>query len=333
MASHIGRRKFLATLGGAAVAWPLAAHAQQAERMRRVGMLMPLTAGDAEVRARSAVIELTLYQLGWTVGENLQIDYRLSGGTAEPIRRYAAELVALAPDVIVTIGSATIGPMQEATRSIPIVMVNVADPVGAGFAQSLARPGGNATGFTSFEYSMSGKWLELLREIAPSVARTAVLRDSRTPGGTGQFGAIQSVAQTLGIELIPIGVHDEDEIERGVTAFASRPNGGLIVTSGGTAFRRDLIIGLASRYKLPAVYPYRYYAQDGGLITYGPNTLDPVRRAAEYVNRILRGENPAQLPVQAPTKYELVINLKTAKAQGVKIPTSLLTRADEVIVE
>jgi len=333
MASHIGRRKFLATLGGAAVAWPLAAHAQQAERMRRVGVLMPLTAGDAEVRARSAVIELTLYQLGWTVGENLQIDYRLPGGAAEPIRRYAAELVALAPDVIVTIGNATIGPMQEATRSIPIVMVNVADPVGAGFAQSLARPGGNATGFTSFEYSMSGKWLELLKQIAPHVARTAVLRDSRTPGGTGQFGAIQSVAQTLGIELIPIGVHDEDEIERGVTAFASRPNGGLIVTSGGTAFRRDLIIGLASRHKLPAVYPYRYYAQDGGLITYGPNTLDPVRRAAEYVNRILRGEKPAHLPVQAPTKYELVINLKTAKALGVKIPTSLLTRADEVIVE
>jgi putative ABC transport system substrate-binding protein len=294
---------------------------------------MPLTAGDAEVRARSAVIELTLYQLGWTVGENLQIDYRLSGGAAEPIRRYAAELVALAPDVIVTIGSATIGPMQEATRSIPIVMVNVADPVGAGFAQSLARPGGNVTGFTSFEYSMSGKWLELLKEIAPSVARTAVLRDSRTPGGTGQFGAIQSVAQTLGIELIPIGVHDEDEIERGVTAFASRPNGGLIITSGGTAFRRDLIIGLASRHKLPAVYPYRYYAQEGGLITYGPNTLDPIRRAAVYVNRILRGEKPADLPVQAPTKYELVINLKTAKALGIKIPTPLLTRADEVIVE
>jgi putative ABC transport system substrate-binding protein len=315
----------------AAATWPLAARAQQGERMRRIGMLFPLTAGDPEVRARSAVFEQTLHQLGWTVGENLQIDYRSPGGAAEPIRRYAAELVALAPDVIVTIGSATIGPVQEATRSIPIVMVNVADPVGAGFAQSLARPGGNATGFTSFEYSMSGKWLELLREIAPRVARTAVLRDSRTPGGTGQFGAIQSVAQTLGIELIPIGVHDEHEIERGVTAFASRPNGGLIVTSGGTAFRRGLIIGLASRHKLPAVYPFRYYAQDGGLITYGPNTLDPVRRAAEYVNRILGGEKPADLPVQAPTKFELVINLKTATALGLDVPPTLLARADEVI--
>jgi putative ABC transport system substrate-binding protein len=327
----VRRREFVTLLGGAAVAWPLAARAQQTERVRRVGVLLPLIAGDPEAEARKAVFEQTFQELGWTVGRDLQIDYRLAGAGAEPVRKHAGELVALAPDVIMTMGSVTIGPVQQATSTIPIVFVNVADPVGAGFVQSLARPGGNATGFTNFEYSMSGKWLELLKQIAPRVTRAAVLRDSRTAGGMGQFGAIQSVAQSLGIELTPLGVRDVSEIEHGVTAFARAPNGGLIVTAGGTAFRRDLIIGLASRQKLPAVYPFRYYAKDGGLITYGPDTHDPVRRAARYVDRILKGEKPADLPVQAPTKYELVINLKTAKALGLEVPPTLLARADEVI--
>jgi putative ABC transport system substrate-binding protein len=324
------RRTFIKMVGGAA-AWPLAASAQQPDRMRRIGVLMPFTAGDPEVEARSAVFEQSLQQSGWTVGRNLQIDYRLAGGTADPLRRHAVELVALAPDVIVTIGSATVAPVQQATRTIPIVMVNVADPVGAGFVQSLAQPGGNATGFTNFEYSMSGKWVELLKQIAPRVTRAAVLRDSASAAGIGQFSAIQSAAQSHGVELTPIGVRDPGEIERGVTAFARSANVSMIVTAGGTAFRRDLLIRLASRHKLPAVYPFKYYAKDGGLMSYGPDTLDPMRRAASYVDRILKGENPADLPVQAPTKYELVINLKTAKALGLEVPPMLLARADEVI--
>jgi ABC-type uncharacterized transport system substrate-binding protein len=324
------RREFITLIGGAA-AWPLAARAEQSERMRRIGVLLPLTADDPEAKERNAIFEQSLHQLGWTVGRNLQIDYRLAGGTADPIRRSAAELVALAPDVIMTFGSLTIGPVQQATRTIPIVFVNVADPVGAGIVQSLARPGGNATGFTNFEYSMSGKWVELLKQIAPPVTRAVVLRDSTSAAGMGQFGAIQSVAQSLGIELTPVGVRDIDEIERGVSAFARSANGGLIVTAGGTGFRRELIIGLASRHKLPAVYPFRYYAVDGGLITYGPDTHDPIRRAAVYVDRVLRGEKPADLPVQQPTKFELAINLKTAKALGLTVPPMLLTRADEVI--
>ena len=247
------RRDFITLIGGAAT-WPLAARAQEAGRVRRVGVLMPLTVGDPEVEARKTVFEQTLQQSGWTVGRDLRIDYRLAGADAEPVRRHAAELVVLAPDVIMTVGSVTIGPVQQATRTIPIVFVNVADPVGAGYVQTLARPGGNATGFTNFEYSMSGKWLELLKQIAPRVTRAAVLRDSRAAAGIGQFGAIQSVAQSLGIELTPVGVRDVAEIERGVTEFAHSANGGLIVTAGGTKFRRDLIIGLASRHKLPAVY-------------------------------------------------------------------------------
>jgi putative ABC transport system substrate-binding protein len=324
------RREFISLLGGAAVVRPLAARAQQPDRVHRVGVLFPLTADDPETQARKVVFEQSLNHLGWTVGRNLQIDYRLAGGAADPIRRSAAELVALAPDVLMTFGSATVGPAQQATRTIPIVFVNVADPVGAGIVQSLARPGGNATGFTNFEYSMSGKWVDLLKQIAPHVTRLAVLRDAATAAGMGQFGAIQSAAQSLAVELTPVGVRDIDEIERGVSVFARAANGGLIVTAGGTGFRRNLIIGLASRYKLPAVYPFRYYAVDGGLITYGPNTHDPVRRAAEYVDRILKGEKPADLPVQAPTKYELVINLKTAKALGLDIPATVLARADEV---
>ena len=318
------RREFITLLGGAAAAWPLAARAQQRERVRRIGVLMPFTAGDPEVKARGAMFEQTLQQLGWKVGQNLLIDYRPAGGDADNIRRHAEEMVALAPDVIVTVGSATVAPVQQATRTIPIVMVNIADPVGAGFVQSLARPGGNATGFTNFEYSMSGKWVALLKQIAPRVTRAAVLRDPTSAAGIGQFSAIQSAAQAAGVELTPVSMRDEAEMERAVTAFAHSANGGLIVTAGGTAFRRDLFIRLASRHKLPAVYPFRYYVKDGGLISYGPDTLDPMRRAASYVDRILKGEKPADLPVQAPTKYELVINLKTAKALGIDVPPTLL---------
>jgi ABC-type uncharacterized transport system substrate-binding protein len=324
------RREFI-TLIGSATVWPLAVQAQQSEHVRRIGVLMPFTPGDPEAEARKSVLERTLNQSGWKVGQNLQIDYHFAGGSAEPLRSHAAEVVALTPDVIVTIGSLTVAPVQQATRTIPIVFTNLADPVGAGFVQSLAQPGGNTTGFTNFDYSMSGKWVELLKQIAPSVTRAAVLRDHVTAAGIGQFAAIQSVAQSIGFELVPISVRDVGEIERGVAAFARAPNGGLIVTAGGTGFRRDLIIRLASRYKLPSIYPFRYYAVGGGLITYGPDTLDPIRRAAGYVDRILKGEKPAALPVQAPTKYELVINLKTAKVLGLSVPASLLARADDII--
>jgi ABC-type uncharacterized transport system substrate-binding protein len=324
------RRQFLGVLGTVAM-WPVAARAQQPDRMQRIAVIMPLTAGDLEADARKAVFEQSLQQLGWMVGRNLQIDYRLAGGTTDKLRQHAAEMVASAPDLIMTVGSVTVAPVLQATRTIPTVMVNVADPVGAGFVQSLARPGGNATGFTNFEYSMSGKWVELLKQVAPGLTRATVLRDPTAAAGIGQFVGIQSVAQSLGVELTPVGVRDVEEIERGVTAFTRSGNGGLIVTAGGTAFRRDLIIKLASRHKLPAVYPFRYYAKDGGLISYGPDTLDPIRRAAVYVDRILKGEKPADLPVQAPTKYQLVINLKTAKTLGLDVPSALLARADEVI--
>ena len=323
---QLKRRDFITLLGGAAAAWPLAAQAQLGERMRRIGVLYILAPGDVEAHARSEVLERTLRQLGWAVGRNLQIDYRLAAGHPDRLREYAAELAALAPDVILASGSLTIASLLQATRTIPIVFVNITDPVGAGFVQSLARPGGNATGFTNFEYSMSGKWVELLKQIAPRATRVAVLRDSSGPAGLGQFGAIQAV-----VELTPVGVRDADEIERGVAPFARSADAGLIVTSGGMAFRRDFIIELASRLKLPAVYPFRYYAVDGGLISYGPDTRDPIRRAAGYVDRILKGENPADLPVQQPTKFELVINLKTAKALGLTVPPTLLARADEVI--
>ncbi|MFZ1000814.1 MAG: ABC transporter substrate-binding protein [Pseudolabrys sp.] len=307
------RREFLGVLAGAVAVLPRVARAQQGKRVRRVGVLMPFTANDPEAQARNALFEQSLRELGWMVGRDLQIDYRWPGGEAASIRRDAAELVALAPDVIMTVGSLTMGPMQQATQTIPIVFVNLADPVGAGFVQSLARPGGNATGFTNYEYSMSGKWVELLKQIAPNVKRVAILRDPTSAAGIGQFSAIQSAAQSLGVNLTPVSVRDAGEIERGVTEFARSDNGGLIVTSGGTAFRRDLIIGLASRHKLPAVYPFRYYAKDGGLITYGPDPRDSVRHAAAYVDRILKGEKPADMPVQAPTTYELVINLKTPR--------------------
>jgi putative ABC transport system substrate-binding protein len=270
--------------------------------------------------------------LGWTDGRNVRIDFRWGGGDAERARRDAAELVALAPDVIVALGGQVMPPLQEATRTVPIVFTQTPDPVGAGFVASLARPSGNATGFTNFEYGVSGKWLEVLKEIAPSMARAAVIRDPTNPAGTGQWGAIQAVAPSFGVELSPIDVRDPGEIERAVTEFAHGSNGGLIVTSTGLAIRhRELIIKLATRHRLPAVYPFRFYATDGGLISYGPDPIDPHRRAASYVDRILKGEKPADLPVQFPTKYELAINLKTAKALGLTVPLALLTRADEVI--
>jgi putative ABC transport system substrate-binding protein len=324
------RREFLSILGGAAV-WPVASKAQQAERVCRVGMLSILGSDDPEAQARRAVFEQTLQQLGWTVGRDLKIETRQIGADLDSLRRYAAELVALAPDVIFSIGSVPLAALQQATRTIPIVFVSVTDPVGAGFVESMAHPGGNSTGFSNFEYSMSGKWAELLKQIAPHVTRAVVLRDSTSAAGIGQFAVVRSVAQSLGVELTPVNVRDTDEIERAVVAFARSGNGGVIVTAGGTAAHRKLIISLAARYKLPSVYPYRYFAADGGLMSYGPNTHDPVRRAAGYVDRILKGEKPADMPVQAPTKYELIINLKTAKALGLTIPQSLLATADEVI--
>ena len=331
MASHIGRRKFLATLGGAA-AWPLAARAQQSERVRRVGVFMSTAADDSESLARVGAFLQGLQELGWTDGRNVRIEYRWGSGDAGRIRKYAAELVALAPDVILAQGSSTVGSLQQATRGVAIVFVIVTDPVGLGVVESLARPGGNATGFTLFEFDISGKWLELLKEIAPGVTRVAVIRDPALTAGIGQWGAVQTVAPSLRVEVSPVGVRNAGEIERGITAFARRSNGGLIVTASPLATaHRDLIIALAARHKLPTIYYERYFVTSGGLISYGPHFVDQFRQAAGYVDRILKGEKPADLPVQAPTKYELVINLKTAKALGLEVPPTLLARADEVI--
>jgi putative tryptophan/tyrosine transport system substrate-binding protein len=326
------RRDFIKVIAGSAAAWPLAARAQQAERVRRIGVLMPVTVEDPVGQARVAAFLGGLQQLGWTDGRNVRIDLRWSAGNADHARRYAAELAALAPDVLVTPGSSTVAPMLQATRTIPIIFVHVPDPVGAGFVDSLARPGGNATGFLLFEYGISGKWLELLREIAPGVTRVAVIRDPAITAGIGQWGAIQSVAPSLGMEVSPVNVRDAGEIERAIAAFARVPNGGLIVTGSGSAvIHLDLVVAAAARHKLPAVYFERSFASGGGLISYGPDIIDQYRRAASYVDRILKGEKPADLPVQAPTKYELVINLKTAKALGLEVPPTLLARADEVI--
>jgi len=324
------RRAFLGMLVCAA-ARPIALRAQPTDRVRVVGILSVLAPDDPEAKARTTVFKQTLQQLGWAVGRDLKIETREIGSDFDRARRYAAELVALAPDVIFCIGTIPIASLQQATRSIPIVFMNVPDPVGAGFVQSMAHPGGNITGFSNFEYSMSGKWAELLKQIAPQATRALVLRDASSAGGIGQFAAVRSIAQALGVELTPSNVRDTDEIERNVAAFARSGNGGVIVTASGTAAHRKLIINLVDRYKLPTVYPYRYYTVDGGLISYGPNTLDPVQRAAGYVDRILKGEKPADMPVQAPTKYELIINLKTAKALGLTIPQPLLATADEVI--
>jgi putative tryptophan/tyrosine transport system substrate-binding protein len=325
------RRELITFLGGAAATWPFAVQAQQGERTRHIGVLMYLAADDPEGQARLAAFAQALKQLGWNEGRNLRIETRWA--TADDIRRHAAELVALAPDILVAgTGTATVAPLLQATRTVPIVFVSVIDPVAAGFVDSLARPGGNATGFTIFEYGVAGKWLELLKEIAPGVTRAAVLRDPPVVSGIGQFAAIQAVAPSLGVELRPVDLRDAGEIERAVTAFARSPNGGLIVTASGLAMgHSNLIVSLASRHRLPAVYWNRRHVTGGGLISYGPDTIDPFRLAAGYVDRILKGERPADLPVQAPNKYELAINLKAAKALGLTVPPALLARANTVI--
>ena len=325
------RREFVTLLGGAA-AWPLAARAQQRERMRRIGVLLNATPDDSEYQIWIGAFLQGLAQSGWIIGDNVRIDTRWAGSKADDIRRHTAELAALSPDVILAHGDSTAGPLLAATRTVPIVFTVVADPVGGGLVDSLSRPGGNVTGFMLFEYSLGGKWLELLKQIAPRVRRAAVLRDPSLPSGTGQFGAIQAVAPALGMEVVPVNLRDAGEIERAVVAFARNAGGGLIVTASGWAnAHRDLIVTLAARHKLPAVYYARFFVAAGGLVCYGPDRVDQYRRAASYVDRILKGEKPADLPVQAPTKYELVINLKTAKAIGLDIPSTVLARADEVI--
>jgi len=327
------RREFIALVSGAA-AWPLASLAQQPERMRRVGVLIGAgrSAEEPDIQANIAAFVQGLEQLGWIDGGNVRIDYRWGAGNADNIRRHAAELATLAPDVIVSSGTASLGPLLQATRTVPIVFVNVADPVGAGFVDSMGKPGGNATGFVQFEYNLSGKWLELLKEIAPGVSRAAVFRDPAITSGIGQFAILQSVAPSVGVDVSPINLRDPREIERAITAFARSSNGGLIVTASAlSVLHREQIIALAAQHKLPAVYYRRYYVSSGGLISYGYDLVDQFRRAAGYVDRILRGEKPADLPVQNPSKYELVINLKTAKALGLEVPPMLLARADEVI--
>jgi putative ABC transport system substrate-binding protein len=329
----VRRREFIILLGAAAAAWPFGTRAQQPGGMRRIGVLMASAADDPVSQARIGAFLQGLSQLGWTDDRNVRIDTRWATTNADDLRRHAAELVALAPDVLVAAtGTATVAPLVQATRTVPIVFVIVIDPVGAGFVTSLVRPGGNATGFLMFEYGLSGKWLELLKQIAPGVTRAAVVRDPAVASGIGQFAAVQAVAPSLGVELTPVDARDAPEIERALTAFAPSGNGGLIVTASPVALRhRDLIIKLAARHRLPAVYTSGPYVAAGGLISYGPDLIDQYRRAAGYVDRILKGEKPADLPVQAPTKYELIINLKTAAALGLAISPDVLARADEVI--
>src|ERR1035437_10114266 len=322
------RRDFITLIGGAATTWPLTTRAQQ---MRRIGVLMAFTESDLEGQPRVTAFQKGLQELGWTDGRNVRIDYRWAVGDADRVR-YAAELVAVAPDVILATTGATVGALQQASRTVPIVFVTVIDPVGGGWVASLARPGGNATGFAVYEFSMGGKWLELLKEIAPRLTRVAVIRDPSVPAGSGLFAAIQTVAPSFGVELTSVGVRDASESERGIAAFAREPNGGLIVpVPSSVTLYRELIITLAARHRLPAIYSARFFVTIGGLISYAPDPIDPYRRAAGYVDRILKGEKPADLPGQAPTKYELVINLKTAKTLGITIPPSLLATANEVI--
>jgi putative tryptophan/tyrosine transport system substrate-binding protein len=326
------RREFIAGLGSAAVSWPLAARAQQGDRIRRIGVLENRAADDPQLQAELGAFQQGLQEFGWAIGRNVRIDFRTGAIDTERIRESAAELIALAPDVILAIGGSTVGPLQQATRTLPIVFALVPDPVAAGFVARLARPGGNITGFTNLEYGVSGKWPELLKQIAPRVTRLAILRDPTNPSGTGQLGAIQAVASSLGAEPSPIDVRSASEIERGIAEFAGGSNGGLIVLTSGTAqIHRELIITLAARHRLPAIYPYRFFVAAGGLISYGPDDIDQFRRAAGYVDRILKGEKPADLPVQAPVKFETVLNLKTAKALGLTVPETLLATADEVI--
>ena len=325
------RRAFITLLGGA-VAWPLAARAQQGERMRRIGVLLPASADDADFQTWLGAFQQALAQSGWNIGRNVRIDTRWGGGKVDDTRKYAADLIALAPDVIVAHGASTVRPLLLATRTVPVVFPVLNDPVGAGFVDSLAHPGGNATGFMTVEYSFSGKWLELLKQIAPAVTRVAVLRDAAQGSGTTQFAVIQALAPSSGVDVVPVNLRDASEVERAMGAFAHSANGGLIIVPGGNAaVLRHLIATLAARYKLPAVYPGRIYVTSGGLISYNADYIDQYQRAAGYVDRILKGEKPSDLPVQAPTKYELVINLKTAKALGLEIPSTVLARADEVI--
>jgi putative ABC transport system substrate-binding protein len=327
----VRRREFITLLGGTAAAWPLASRAQR-EQMRRIGLLMSTASDHAEAQIRIGAFLQGLQQFGWTIGRNLRVDTYWGGGDADRIRRYATEIAALAPDMVLATGAVTMTPLLQATRTVPIVFVIVADPVGAGFVESLSRPGGNATGFTNYEYGLSAKWLELLKEIAPGVTRAAVIRDPAIATGIGSWGVIQSVAASVGVQVNPVNVRDPGEIERAVAAFARSANVGLVVTGSAlTAIHGDLIIKLAAQHKLPAVYYERNFVAAGGLISYGPDFIDQYRQAAGYVDRILKGEKPADLPVQAPTKYELVINLKTAKAMGLEVPPMLLARADEVI--
>src|SRR5262245_4116148 len=329
---QLKRRQFITLLGGAAAVWPVAARAEQGQRVRRLGWLTSFAADDPVPQSYIAALLQGLQDAGWSVGRNLRIDYRWGAANAELKRRSAAELIALGPDVIVTTGDSNAAALLQATRTLPIVFVLVPDPVGAGFVASLARPGGNATGFVNFEFGMSGKWPELLKQIAPYVTRVAVLRDPTAGASMGQLGAIQGVVSSSRIEASPIDLRDVGEIERAIADFARSPNSGLVVLPSGLSFiHRELIIGLAARHHLPAVYPFRLFVEDGGLICYGPDAIDQLRRAAGYVDRILRGEKPADLPVQVPAKYELVINLRTAKALGLDLPASVLARADEVI--
>jgi putative tryptophan/tyrosine transport system substrate-binding protein len=326
------RREFITLLGGAAAAWPLAARAQQGERVRVIGVLLNTAADDMVFQTRVGAFLQGLALLGWTIGRNVRIEVRWSGGKADEARRYATELAALAPDVILAHGVSSVRPLLQATRTVPIVFPIASDPVGAGLVESLARPGGNATGFMSFEYTLSGKWLELLKDIAPGVTRVAVLQDPTQGGGSSAFAVIQAAAPSLGVEVTPVNLRDAPEIERALADFARTSNGGLIVTGSALSnVHHKLIITLAARHKLPAIYLERSFAAGGGLISYGSDYIDHYRRAAGYVDRILKGEKPADLPVQAPTKYELVINLKTAKTLGLDVPPTLLARADEVI--
>ena len=326
------RRAFITLLGGAAAAWPLAARAQQPEPMRRIGVLFPGAADDQGGQARLTAFLQGLQSLGWADGRNVRIEYRWGGSDAERLRKHAEELAELAPDVILATGTGALGRLLQTTRTVPIVFVQVTDPVGGGFVKSLARPGGNATGFSALEYGMSGKWLELLKQMAPGIARAAVIRNPAIASGSGQFGALQAVAPLLGVEVSPIDVRDANDIEHAVAEFARGSNGGVILTASGAAIRhRDLIITLAARHKLPAIYWDRLFAISGGLMSYGMDLIASYRQAALYVDRILKGERPADLPVQAPTKFELVINLKTARAIGLEVPPTLLARADEVI--